>query len=90
MESNGLKANPDLKDDGNPKPELRERSIRGLDILYGFKGGPVLWTDGRIYDPAKGRTFKGTLKVLAPDRLRLSGCVVYPLCGSQVWRKVVE
>lgn len=90
IDSDGLRAKPDLRDDSNPKPELRDRPIRSLDILHGFKGGPTEWTNGRIYNPASGKTYTGTIKLLAPDRLRLSGCVVFPLCGSQVWRKIVD
>ncbi len=89
-DSKGLKLNPDLKDDDNPDPTLRDRPLRGMDILHGFKGGPRVWTHGRIYNPNNGKTYVGQLKVLAPDRIKVSGCVVYPLCGSQVWRRTAQ
>ncbi len=89
-DSNDLKLNPLLKDNANPKAELRYRFIRGMDILHGFKGGPVQWTNGRIYNPGNGKTYTGSLTLLDPDHIKLSGCLIYPLCKSQVWRRIPE
>lgn len=89
-DSSGLRANPLIKDNANPKLELRDRLIHGMDILHGFKGGPTEWTNGRIYNPGSGKTYTGSLKLLDPDHIKLSGCLVYPLCKSQVWRRISE
>lgn len=89
-DSNGLRMNPFLKDSANPKAELRDRAIRGMDILHGFKGGPVEWSNGRIYNPGNGKTYTGSLTLLDPDHVKLSGCLVFPLCRSQVWRRIPE
>lgn len=89
-DSNGLRLNPFIKDDANPKPELRERLIHGMDILHGFKGGNGEWTNGRIYNPGSGKTYTGSLKLLDADHIKLSGCLVFPLCKSQVWRRIPE
>jgi uncharacterized protein (DUF2147 family) len=88
IDSTDLRANPDLRDDANHEPSLRSRLVKGLDILLGFKGGPKEWTGGRIYDPANGHTYHANLKLLAPDRLKVTGCLILPLCGAQVWRKI--
>ncbi|MHB8284152.1 MAG: DUF2147 domain-containing protein [Caulobacteraceae bacterium] len=89
-DSTGLRLNPLIKDDSNPKPELRDRLIHGMDILHGFHGGPTEWTNGRIYNPNSGKTYTGSLKLLDPDHIKLSGCLVFPLCKSQVWRRIPE
>jgi uncharacterized protein (DUF2147 family) len=77
-----------LRDDNNRHPELRSRRLKGLDIFHGFRGGPDVWTDGRIYNPDDGRTYRGTLRLIAPDRVKVTGCLIFPLCGSQTWRRV--
>ena len=89
-DSTGLRLNPFIKDDANPKPELRDHLIHGMDILHGFHGGPTEWTNGRIYNPNSGKTYTGSLKLLDADHIKLSGCLVYPLCKSQVWRRIPE
>ena len=47
------------KDDENPDPALRDRSIVGLQILEGFVYSPEKeeWNTGRIYDPKSGKTY---------------------------------
>jgi uncharacterized protein (DUF2147 family) len=87
VDSNDLRNNPNLTDDANTDPLLRSRLIKGMDILEGFRGGPKIWTGGRIYDAGSGKNYHAELKLIAPDRLKITGCLVFPLCGSQVWRK---
>jgi len=87
IDSDDLRSNPYLTDDANKDPTLRGRPVKGMDILQGFKGGPRVWTAGRIYNPADGRVYHAEVKLIAPDRLKITGCVIFPLCGSQVWRK---
>lgn len=86
-DSEDLRGNPDLRDLRDRRPELRSRRVKGLDILHGFRGGPDVWTDGRIYSPSDGRTYRASLRLTAPDTLRVTGCVVFPLCGSQTWTR---
>lgn len=47
------------KDDENPDPALRERSILGLTIMSGLRydAGENEWNGGRIYDPKSGKTY---------------------------------
>jgi uncharacterized protein (DUF2147 family) len=87
VDSDGLRVNPFLTDDANKDPALRGRSVKGLDILQGFRGGPRVWTGGRIYNPNDGKVYDAEVMLLAPDRLKVKGCLVFPLCGAQVWRK---
>ncbi|MGC1302051.1 MAG: DUF2147 domain-containing protein [Caulobacteraceae bacterium] len=87
-DSDDLKANPDLRDVNNKHPELRDRRLKGLDIFHGFRGGPDDWSDGRIYNPNDGRTYRGQLHMTAPDRVHVVGCLVFPVCGGQTWTRV--
>jgi uncharacterized protein (DUF2147 family) len=87
VDSDDLRNNPYLTDDANKDPTLRTRPVKGMDILQGFKGGPKVWTGGHIYNPGDGRMYHAEVKLLAPDRLKVTGCLVFPLCGAQVWRK---
>jgi uncharacterized protein (DUF2147 family) len=92
VDSDDLRNNPYLTDDANRDPALRSRSVKGMDILQGFKpqpfnGGQKVWTGGRIYNPDDGKTYHAEVKLLAPDRLKVTGCLIFPLCGAQVWRK---
>jgi uncharacterized protein (DUF2147 family) len=61
--------------------------VKGLDILQGFRGGPRVWKGGHIYNPNDGKVYDAEVMLLAPDRLKVKGCLVFPLCGAQVWRK---
>jgi uncharacterized protein (DUF2147 family) len=47
------------KDDENPDPALRDRSVVGLQILEGFEydANDEEWENGKIYDPKSGKTY---------------------------------
>jgi uncharacterized protein (DUF2147 family) len=47
------------KDEKNPDPALRSRSVLGLQILNGLKFNvkDKEWQDGHIYDPKSGKTY---------------------------------
>ena len=80
----------DLLDRFNPDPTLRGRRVEGLEILRGLTPRPDgTWENGRIYDPATGRTYTCQLAVDGEDRLRLRGYVALPLLGrTTVWTRV--
>jgi len=65
------------KDDENPDPALRERSIVGLQILKGFDydSGKKEWKDGTIYDPKSGKTYDCYGWLESNDLLKLKGFV---------------
>lgn len=65
------------KDDENPDPKLRERSIVGLQILSGFEfdGKKKEWTEGRIYDPESGKTYDCYAWLENNDLLKIKGFV---------------
>jgi len=82
-----LVAHPDLKDSLNKNPALRSRPLKGLVVLQGFHHDGAAWTGGQLYNPANGSTYKGDLRLIATDRLEVTGCIVAPLCQSQVWSR---
>ena len=48
-----------VKDVKNKNPELRNRSLNGLEVMHGFSGGPKVWSGASIYRPADGNTYSG-------------------------------
>ena len=57
-----------------------------LQLLQGYEPvGPGRWR-GRVFVPDWNRTFSSTITQVAPDRLKISGCVVGGfICKSQIW-----
>jgi uncharacterized protein (DUF2147 family) len=84
----GMGGKPRIDRD-NPKPELRSRSLLGLQIMGGFGyAGKNTWTGGTIYDPESGKSYKAEMKLKSPSRLELRGYIGIPLFGrSTVWTR---
>lgn len=82
-----LRANPDLTDQRNSDPKLRNRRLKGLVVLEGFSGGPAEWQGGPVYDPETGSgARKGYLKLLPDGKLELKGCVAF-FCRTKIWTR---
>jgi len=68
-----LEKNPEYKpkDKNNPKPELRNRYILGMDIITGlqFTGGK--WINGTIYTPKRGIYADCKVELLSDGRLKI-------------------
>lgn len=88
VSSEGLKADPALKDVNNPNAAQRDRPLKGLTILSGFSGGPQEWTGGSIYNAEDGKTYSGSITLDGADTLKLKGCIVVPLCKTQTWTRI--
>lgn len=86
--SDGIKANPTLADVENKDAAQRTRLLKDLPMLQGFKGGPDQWKGGTVYNPEDGGTYKGSIKLIDPDTLKLTGCIVFPLCKTQTWKRI--
>lgn len=50
-----------LKDEQNPDPELRGRSMVGVTFLTGFTQAENEWRGGTVYSADNGRTYRGKL-----------------------------
>jgi uncharacterized protein (DUF2147 family) len=86
--SDRIKADPALVDSNNKDATLRTRPLKDLPILKGFIGGPTEWKGGQVYNPEDGGTYKGTIKLLDPDTLKLTGCIIWPACKSETWKRI--
>jgi uncharacterized protein (DUF2147 family) len=86
--SNTIRANPGVLDTENSDRSQRTRTLRNLPMLRGFTGGPTEWRGGSVYNPADGRTYRGTITMDGDNTLRLRGCVVAPICRTQTWTRI--
>ena len=86
--SNHIRADPNVRDEHNRDASLRGRTLRNLPMLSGFTGGPTEWRNGSVYNPADGRTYRGTITMNGDNSLNLRGCVVAPLCKTQTWTRI--
>jgi uncharacterized protein (DUF2147 family) len=73
----------------NPDLAQRDKPLGGQVILrhlhYGSDGK---WSDGTIYDPDSGHTYKCVVELISPDTLKLRGFVGIPLLGKQqIWTR---
>jgi uncharacterized protein (DUF2147 family) len=88
ISSQGLSTNPDLRDTNNKDQAKRSRKLKGLQILSGFKRDGDKWSGGSIYNPEDGGTYKATITPESADKLKLKGCIVWPLCKTQTWTRI--
>lgn len=87
IDSDGLRANPQLRDVHNKDAAQNGRPLKGLLMLQGFVASDKGWDGGTIYNPDDGGTYKGTITMVDADTLKLRGCIVWPLCKSQTWKR---
>lgn len=66
------------KDDENPDPKLRDRSLIGLKLMDGLKynADKNEWAGGTIYDPKSGKTYDCYVWMESDDLLKMKGYVV--------------
>ncbi|QNE06132.1 DUF2147 domain-containing protein [Croceicoccus marinus] len=88
VSSEGLKANPALKDANNKDESLRSRPLKNMLMLKGFTRKKDEWSGGSIYNAEDGGTYKATITMQDPNRLKLKGCIVWPLCKTQTWTRI--
>jgi len=88
LDSDGIKANPDLADINNKDTSLRHRKVKGLQIMQGFSWKSGAWTGGTIYNAEDGGTYKATVTPSGHDQLKMKGCIVWPLCKTQTWTRL--
>ena len=88
IESDGLRANPDLRDVKNKDASKRTRKVKDLQMLGGFSREADKWSGGWIYNPEDGGTYKATISPADNRTLKLKGCIVWPLCKTQTWTRL--
>ena len=64
-------------------------NLIGTQLLKDYrKIGPDRWA-GTVYVPDMGHSFSSRIVQLAPDTLKISGCLIGGwLCKSQIWKRV--
>ncbi len=80
---------PDRKDINNPDPDLRDRSLQGMQILgdLTFRGDNK-WAGGWIYDPNNGKTYKCKMSLKDNNTLKLRGYVGVSVFGrTEEWTR---
>jgi len=87
-----VKLGPDsaaTTDQQNPDSALRSRALCGLTIGTGFhQSDPTHLTDGHLYDPKSGHTYRGTIAAEG-DTLKLHGYIGISLFGrTETWQRV--
>lgn len=88
INSDGIRADPQIRDEKNKNAALRGRQLRGLQILENFRWRSNAWSGGTIYNAEDGGTYDATVTLADKDHLRLKGCIVWPLCKTQTWVRV--
>jgi len=76
-------------DRNNPDRTKKSRPIIGLQIVNDFViDGKGVWKDGSVYDPKNGKTYRGKITLVSPNKLNLRGFVGIPLFGrTTTWTR---
>jgi len=77
-------AEPERRDIHNPDPTLRGRPMRLVQIFKLAQVSEGFWR-GWIYSPRNGKMYHARLEMQGPEKMKLTGCLVGPLCESQTW-----
>lgn len=79
------------RDDNNPDPSLRGRSIVGIDLSRDIRSnGKGGWV-ASMYNPENGQTYATTLQRRGDRALEVGGCVLGGLlCGSETWERAPD
>lgn len=88
LESDGIRADADLRDVNNKDASKRTRRVKGLAMLGDFTRNDGKWSGGWVYNAEDGGTYKATITPTGPNSLKLKGCIVWPLCKTQVWTRL--
>ena len=83
-----LSAQPRQVDERNHDPALRSRQIMGLMMMKLKPVGAGKWGDGWIYNPKDGGTYQASIEMAKDGHLRLRGCIVSPMCRTEVWTRI--
>ena len=87
LDSDDLRANPEMRDTHNSDTALKSRKIKGLVMMTGLAGGPTEWKGGSVYDPVSGHTYHGSFTLVDADTAHLKGCIIGPLCRTDTWTR---
>lgn len=77
-------------DKHNPDESLRSRPTLGLEMLSDFEyTDENKWSNGKIYNPKKGKTYKCYMKFVKEGKLKIRGYIGVSVIGKTTyWTKV--
>ncbi|HYP57656.1 MAG TPA: DUF2147 domain-containing protein [Beijerinckia sp.] len=80
---------PAGKDEKNPDPSKRSRSVLGIEVLINLKPeGNNIWS-GITYNAEDGQLYTAKVSMKSEAALQIQGCVPNGgLCGSETWSRV--
>ena len=79
-----------ILDVNNRNKSLRQRPLVGINLLQDFSypdKNIKMLTNGKIYDPGRGRIFKSNLYILDNGNLKVEGCFLR-ICGHEEWSRL--
>ena len=72
----------------NCKGSDKNKPIEGLLIVRGLSRDDSAWTDGKIMDPANGKSYDCTIRLEDPNTLNVRGFLGFSFLGrTQVWKR---
>ena len=77
------------KDEKNPDPRKRNRSVIGIEVLINLKpAGANVWS-GTTYNAEDGQIYVAKVSLQSEQALQIEGCVPNGgMCGSETWSRV--
>jgi uncharacterized protein (DUF2147 family) len=80
---------PAGRDDRNPDPSKRGRSVIGLEVLINMqKAAENVWS-GTTYNAEDGQTYSAKISLQSEQALQIQGCVSGGgPCGSETWNRI--
>jgi uncharacterized protein (DUF2147 family) len=78
------------KDEYNPNPALRNRSVVGMVILRGARQVAAHQWTGTLYNILDGETYRGSINLISRNKLTLVGCTfgILKLCKAVSWTRI--
>lgn len=82
-----------LLDKKNPDEKLRSKPLLGSNLMYGFTFSKEdeEWSNGKIYDGRKGKTYKCRIRINADQKLEVTGYIGASWMGlgeTNIWTKI--
>lgn len=72
----------------NCKGSEKDKPIEGLIIVRGLSRDDAAWSDGKIMDPANGKSYDCTITFENPSTLNVRGFLGFSFLGrTQVWKR---
>jgi uncharacterized protein (DUF2147 family) len=72
----------------NCKGSDKNKPIEGLLIVRGLSRENTAWTNGKIMDPANGKSYDCTIRLEDPNTLNVRGFLGFSFLGrTQVWKR---